>query len=336
MIFRQQLASAAPQRDSVVTIGVFDGVHQGHCHLLRRLVHLAQPNYLPAVVTFTNHPITVLRPQVSMSYITSPAEKERLLRQQGVELVVSLEFTPELAQVGARDFTLELVEKLRLKGLVVGPDFSLGHDREGNAPFLRTLGAELGFWVDTVEPMVLEGGSVRSRRVRELVRQGDVGAAARLLGRWFSLQGEVVTGNRRGRQLGFPTANVEIPPLMLLPGDGVYATWVTVQGRRPDPSAPLRTWVDEGVRRPAATSIGVRPTFGLSRRLVEVYIMDFSGDLYGQELRVEFVAKVRDQASFPNVAALVAQMQGDVADARQVLARPACPELPRTGGAGLA
>jgi len=299
-------------RETVITIGVFDGVHQGHCHLLRRLVQLAKPNYLPTVVTFTNHPVTILRPGVSIGYITSPEDKERLLYRQGVELVVSLDFTPELAQVSARDFSLELVKKLRLKGLVVGPDFSLGHNREGNAPFLAKLGEELGFWVETVEPLVLKGGSVRSRRVREAVRQGDVGAAAQLLGRWFSLRGRVVPGDRRGRELGFPTANLEIPPLMLLPGDGVYATWVTAQG----------------VRRPAATSIGVRPTFGVSRRLVEVYIMDFSGDLYGQELNVEFVAKVRDQAAFPNAAALVAQMNGDVANARQVLAH--------AGGAHLA
>lgn len=308
MNFRQQLASAAPQRETVVTIGVFDGVHLGHCHLLRRLVRLAQPDCIPTVVTFANHPVTVLRPQVSIGCITSPAEKERLLRQQGVELAVSLDFTPELAQVRARDFTLELVAKLRMRGLVMGPDFSLGHNREGTAPFLKTLGAELGFWVETVEPLVLEGGSVRSRRVRELVQQGGVGAAARLLGRPFSLQGRVVHGDRRGRELGFPTANLEIPPLMLLPGDGIYATWVTVGG----------------VRRAGATSIGVRPTFGLSRRLVEVYIMDFSADLYGQELRVEFVDKVRDQAAFPNAAALVEQMNGDVATARRVLARQGC------------
>lgn len=305
MNFRQQLASAAPHRETVVTIGVFDGVHLGHCHLLRRLVQLAQPGYIPTVVTFANHPVTVLRPQVSISYITSPAEKERLLRQQGVELAVSLDFTPELAQVSARDFTLELVEKLRMKGLVMGPDFSLGHNREGTGPVLRALGAELGFWVEPVEPLVLEGGSVRSRRVRELVQQGDVVAAARLLGRPFSLQGTVVHGDRRGRELGFPTANLEIPPLMLLPGDGIFATWVTVGG----------------VRHAGATSIGVRPTFGLSRRLVEIYIMDFSADLYGQELRVEFVDKVRDQAAFPSAAALVEQMNVDVATARRVLAR---------------
>ncbi|MBM3942018.1 MAG: bifunctional riboflavin kinase/FAD synthetase [SAR202 cluster bacterium] len=304
MSFLGRLASAAPDRPTVLTIGVFDGVHRGHRHLLQKLAEKARPDCIPGVVTFTNHPITVLRPDYQLNYITPLEDKVRLLREQGMELVVALDFTPELAGMSARDFTGALVEHLRLSGLVVGPDFALGRGREGDAACLTKLGAEMGFWVETVPPMLLDGQSVRSRRVREAVRQGDVALAAGLLGRWFSLRGQVVSGDRRGRELGFPTANLAIPSQMLLPADGIYATWATV----------------DGLRHPAATSIGVRPTFGPSRRLVEVYILDFNANIYGREVAVEFVSKLRDQATFSSAAALVEQINGDVANARVALA----------------
>lgn len=303
MNFRQRLASAAPSRETVLTIGVFDGVHLGHRHLLRRLTQLAGNQYLPAVVTFTNHPASVLHLDFEVRYITTPAQKGQLLQQLGIGLVVPLEFTPELAQVTAREFVTMLFQSLRLKGLVVGPDFALGHNREGNSTVLRQLGEELGFWVETVEPLALDGELVRSSRVRDAIGLGDVTAVARLLGRQFSLSGRVVTGDRRGRELGFPTANLAAGADMMLPGDGIYATWAIIQG----------------VRHPSATSIGVRPTFGLSERMVEVYVMDFNADLYGQEITVEFVRKLRDQEAFPDVPALVAQVNQDVADARAAL-----------------
>ena len=303
MNFRQRLASAAPSRETVLTIGVFDGVHLGHRHLLRRLTQLAGNQYLPAVVTFTNHPASVLHLDFEVRYITTPTQKGQLLQQLGIGLVVPLEFTPELAQVTAREFVTMLFQSLRLKGLVVGPDFALGHNREGNSTVLRQLGEELGFWVETVEPLALDGELVRSRRVRDAIGLGDVTAVARLLGRQFSLSGRVVTGDRRGRELGFPTANLAAGADMMLPGDGIYATWAIIQG----------------VRHPSATSIGVRPTFGLSERMVEVYVMDFNADLYGQEITVEFVRKLRDQEAFPDVPALVAQVNQDVADARAAL-----------------
>lgn len=310
MSFRQQLVRTAPSRGTVLTIGVFDGVHQGHCHLLRRLCQLAQPAYLPAVVTFVNHPLVVLRPGVQVSYLTTPEQKVRLLKEQGVELVASLEFTQELSQVTASDFATMLVELLRMKGLVVGPDFALGQNREGDAAFLRQLGAEMGFWVETVEPQLLDGEVVGSRRIRDALRQGDVEACARLLGRSFSLAGSVVKGDGRGRQMGFPTANLEMGPQMIVPGDGIYATWASI-GQ---------------VRYAAATSVGVRPTFGLTQRVVEVYVMDLEVDLYGQQVEVEFVSRLRDQEAFPNVEALVEQMDRDVANARLALAHTGGPD----------
>ncbi len=303
MNFRQRLAGVAPKLETVLTIGVFDGVHLGHRHLLERLTQLADDQYQPAVITFTNHPVTVLRPDFQVRYITTPDQKMQLLQQLGIDLVVPLEFTPELARVTAREFATMMVEFLRLKGLVLGPDFVLGHNREGNAAVLRQLGEEMGFWVETVEPLVQDGELVRSRRIREAIGSGDFAAVGRLLGRQFSLTGTVVTGNRRGRELGFPTANLAVAPEMMLPGDGIYATWAIIGG----------------VRHASATSVGVRPTFGLTERVVEVYVLDFDADLYGQEISVEFVRKLRDQEAFPDVPALVARVNQDVAEARAAL-----------------
>ena len=303
MNFHQQLASIAPDKETVLTVGVFDGVHQGHRHLLRRLVECAGSDYLPTVLTFTNHPITVLRPGVEVAYITSPGERVRLLKEQGIELVVPLDFTPELSRVSAGDFTATLVKTLRMKGLVAGPDSTLGRDREGDIDFLKQKGSELGFWVEVVDPLIIDGELVKSRRIRSGLEEGDVATCARLLGRKYSLEGLVVKGDQRGAELGFPTANLEIDPRMALPGDGVYATWATIGG----------------LRRPSATSIGIRPHFGLSERMVEVYVMDFNADLYGQRLNVEFVRKLRDQQSFSSVEELIGQIDQDVASARTAL-----------------
>ena len=304
MNFRQRLDRVSPERETVITIGVFDGVHRGHAHLLRHLISAAGSVYQPAVITFANHPITVLQPGRQVSLITTLERKEQLIREKGVDLVVSLEFSEELAQLSAREFVGLLKEKLRMKGLVIGSDFALGRNREGNAERLSELGSELGFSVEIVEPLLLDGLLVKSRVIRQRLIDGDVAVSNHLLGRTFSMAGQVVTGDRRGRTLGFPTANVNISMAMAHPADGIYATWAVVDGER----------------RPSATSIGVRPTFGLTERLVEVYILDFDGDLYGQELEVEFVDKLRDQETFSSLEALVDQINLDVANTRETLA----------------
>ena len=305
MNFHQLLTSAAPDKETVLTLGVFDGVHLGHRHLLKRLIELSSPHFLPTVLTFSNHPITVLRPDTQVSYLTSSQQKTRLLKDQGVELVVSIEFTLELSQVSAHDFVRMLVELLRMRGLVLGPDAALGRNREGDLDYLRRLGAEMGFWVESVEPLALEGALVRSRSIREGITRGEVATCAGLLNRNFSLEGQVVIGDRRGRELGFPTANLKIDSEIIWPGDGIYATWALI----------------DGVRYPSATSIGVRPTFGLSQRLVEVHVMDFDDDIYGEPMCVEFVSKVREQETFQSVEELVQQIKQDVVDSRQVLAQ---------------
>ena len=304
MNFRQLLGSIASNRDTVLTLGVFDGVHLGHRHLLKRLVKLSEPPLVPTVLTFSNHPITVLRPGSQVAGLTTLDQKVHLIKEQGVELVITLEFTPELALVSATDFVATLVDTLQMTGLVLGPDTALGHNREGDYEFLRREGAALGFQVEAVEPFVVDGVPVKSRRIRDDIARGDVGACAGLLGRNYSLSGQVVVGDRRGKQLGFPTANLDIDEQLMLPGDGIYATWAVI----------------DGVRYPSATSIGVRPTFGLTERLVEVHIMDFDQDIYGQWMSVEFVSKLRDQETFSSVETLIHQINQDVVDSRLVLA----------------
>lgn len=305
MNFHQLLSSSAPGKETVLTLGVFDGVHLGHRHLLKRLVQLSSPSLLPTVLTFSNHPVTVLRPGVQMRYLTTLDHRIELLKQQGIELVIALEFTAELSQVSAHDFATMLVQYLGVKGLVLGPDATLGHNREGDYDYLRRKGEELGFWVEAVEPLLVDGAPVKSRSIREDITRGDVEAGARFLARKFSLVGLVVLGDRRGKQLGFPTANLRIDSELILPGDGIYATWAVI----------------DGVRYPSATSIGVRPTFGLTERLVEVHLIDFDADIYDKQMCVEFVTKLRDQESFSNVDALIQQIGQDVTDSRQVLDR---------------
>lgn len=303
MRFRQRLASAAPSRETVVTVGVFDGVHEGHRHLLRQLVQLAGGRYIPTVVTFSNRPITVLRPGTEPSYLTTPEHRIDLIRRQGIESVVCLEFTQELAQVTAADFAEYLAESLKMKGLVMGPDSALGKDRQGNLDFMQNEGERLGFWAQSVDPLEIQGQPVKSGRIRNALTDGDVAACPELLGRNHSLSGVVVLGDQRGRTLGFPTANIEVDSKLLLPGDGIYATWAIIEGKRYQ----------------SATSIGVRPTFELTQRLVEVFVMDFNADLYGKTVGVEFIKKVRDQEKFDGLDALVNQINQDVDDCRQVL-----------------
>ena len=303
MTFRETLASVAPSKETVVTIGVFDGVHQGHRHLLREVVEAAGDQYLPTVVTFFNRPITVLRPGTEPSYLTTVDQRVELIKQQGIELVVCLEFTLEMAEVTAVDFAKLLSDSLNMKGLILGPDSALGKGRQGDLAFMKEQGEQLGFSARTVETLEIEGQPVKSRRIREAVASGNITICPELLGRNHDLSGVVVVGDQRGRTLGFPTANIEVDPQLLLPGDGIYATWAIIDGKRHQ----------------SATSIGIRPTFGLTQRLVEVFIMDFSEDIYGKTVGVEFIKKVRDQEKFDGLDELIKQINQDVDDCRQDL-----------------
>lgn len=306
MSLAEELARLAPPGETCLTIGVFDGVHLGHQRLVQRLRSLAQARgLLSGVITFHQHPLAVLAPQDHPTYLTSLEERLDLLRGLGVDFITTLTFTPEMARLGAREFLLLLREHLKLRGLVIGPDFTLGRGREGDEGTLRALGREMGFAVEAVPPVRLGGQVVSSTAIRQALGQGDMPTARRLLGRPFSLGGPVVRGAERGHLLGYPTANLSVDHRHTLPPDGVYAARAILAGRA----------------NPAAAYIGRRPTFGEKERTVEVFLLDFQGDLYGQGLRVEFLERVRPDMAFPSTQELKAQIERDVAHIRGVLAQ---------------
>ncbi len=291
---------------SWVTIGAFDGVHLGHQSILRRLVEGARRAGLPAiVVTFFPHPSKVLHGNGSPFYLTTPEEKAEFLGDLGVDLVVTLTFDRQLASRSASDFMHQLAETLHLRHLLVGHDFALGRGREGNFQVLKQLGENFGSTIEELAPVDLEGGLISSSRIRDLLLQNDVNRAAQFLGRRYSVAGKVVHGDGRGRALGVPTANLDVWKERLLPGNGIYATLATTGGQRFN----------------SVSNIGVRPTFESqdTQPTVEAYIMDFDQDLYGQDLRLEFVAYLRPELRFPSVQALVDQMKLDIVQAQEVL-----------------
>lgn len=301
-----ELDSLRPVRDTFATIGVFDGVHLGHQYLLRELKRVASgASFQSLVVTFVNHPRTVLRPDLPTTYLTSLERRLALLRGQSVDLVAPITFDLALSRFRAAEFLTLLKDKARVRGLVVGPDFAMGHQREGTVPVLQSLGKEMGIAVAVVAPWTLQETAVSSTAVRQALAGGDTVAVARMLGRAFCLDGTVGHGDRRGATLGFPTANLQVAKDMALPKDGIYATWTVLQGKRYQ----------------SATSIGVRPTFGQDlAHTVETFILDYSGgDLYEQPMSLEFADRLRDELRFDSAGALVAQMERDVAQARAAL-----------------
>lgn len=314
MLAREELARAAPGRGTAVTIGKFDGVHRGHQYLIGRLIELARAQGLASVVvTFNPHPITVLRPGTPATYLCSLEERVELLRGLGVDSVAIVSFTSQLAQLSARDFIALLKEELGMQLLLVGPDFALGRNREGDVQRLRALGEELGYQLEVVpllsgqetsprSPFVSEE-KVGSRAIRAALAVGNMEKVAELLGRPFSLRGPVVKGAARGKALGFPTVNIAIGLDQALPAFGIYVTLAHACGQ---------TY-------PAATSIGIRPTFEdpEPKPTVEAYLLDFEGDLYGQEVRLELLHRLRGEKRFPSPEALIAAMKGDIEDTRR-------------------
>ena len=304
MRIEQELEQAHIDRESVLTIGVFDGVHRGHQRLIAKVVAEANANGAAAgVLTFRNHPDSVLNPNFRPHYITSVAERTRLMEELGVDFVVPVTFDREVAGLRARKFTKLLSSNLRMRGLVVGPDFAMGYKREGNVEALSTLGAELGFSVSVVDLLSDGGDAVHSTSIRKALVDGNVKDVAKKLGRNFSMSGTVVTGDKRGRTLGFPTANIEVGPDMVVPGNGIYATLAFVDGER----------------HMAATSIGTRPTFDGKGRTIEAFLLEFDSNLYNRQLRLEFVQRLRDELKFDSVDALLEQMELDVEQTRRLL-----------------
>ncbi len=300
----QQLAEYTLDSPTLLTLGVFDGVHLGHVSLIRTLKELAESRGLqPGVVTFSSHPVDVLRPGIHLPLLTSVSERLRLIVEAGVSLTVPLTFTRELSEYAPSEFVRLLMTHLRMAGLVLGPDFSMGKDRAGTAQALAEIGRQLGFTVEAVPPYTVNGRVVSSTAIREALSQGDVRTAAQMLGRRFSISGTVGSTSQRGASLGFPTANLRVCPKRALPRDGVYATIAHI----PDGQFA------------SVTNVGCRPTFGRTERMVETHILDFDGRIYGTPLRIEFVAPIRGELAFRNPKALVAQIHRDVAAARQIL-----------------
>ncbi|MBI4282784.1 MAG: bifunctional riboflavin kinase/FAD synthetase [Chloroflexi bacterium] len=310
MRVHQELSPQLPRRNTVLAVGVFDGVHVGHRHLLKCLKEAAsQRGLLSGVVTFINHPHTVLAPgtlAAGIKYITSFQDRLALLESTGVDMVIPLTFDVELSRLSARDFTDLLQERLSMVGLVMGPNFAMGHKREGNPQTLKAIGDEKGFSVTIVEPITNGGDRISSTAIRQAISDGDMDRASRYLGRPFTLHGRVLAGDSRGRTLGFPTANLGIPKDLMIPGDGIYATWACVGNQR----------------HMAATNIGVKPTFGTKERTIEAFLLDFSGDLYDSEMTLEFAQRLRDELRFETPEALMAQIRRDVEYTRKVLKDP--------------
>ena len=305
MSIELELAQVVPERESVLTIGVFDGVHRGHERLLSHLRTKAEEmDLLAGVVTFRNHPGSVLRPDFTPRYLASLEDRLRLVAGLGVDFTVPVTFDDDLSQLRAREFAALLREQLKMRAMVIGPDFSMGHRREADADALSALGEEMGFSVAVVGPfMDDEGHPIRSTTVRESLAVGDVTHVATLMGRNFTLSGTVIKGSGMGGPLGFPTANLRVPEDMAVPGNGIYAAWAEIAGSR----------------YMAAISIGDRPTFEGGEYAIEAFVLDFQGDLYGSEIRLEFVRRLREQVKFETVAALQEQVETDVDQTRALL-----------------
>lgn len=298
------LAAIVLDEPSALTIGVFDGVHLGHRYLIDRLMESAKSaGFLSGVVTFDTHPDNVLAPQRNVLYLTTIEERLTLLGELGLDCTVVLPFTRELAETSARDFILSLIRQLHMTELWIGPEFALGRDRQGDAAYLRTLGRELGFRLEALEPLLHEGKIISSSNIRALLREGRVTEASHLLGRYPTVVGKVVRGTRRGQKLGFPTANLAVDERIMIPANGIYAVrvrWGTAN--------------HQGV-----VNIGVRPTFeDHGERIVEAHVLEFTGDLYGRILEVEFIERLRPERRFESAKALIAQMKEDIAQTRRL------------------
>lgn len=292
-----------------VTIGSFDGVHLGHQEIVRNLVEGAHSSGATAVViTFHPHPAKVLGRRLNAFELTTPDERARFLGDLGVDFVFTLTFNQEMANTSATDFMSKLKDYLGLERIWIGHDFALGHGREGTETFLRHLGEELGYRVEVVEAFQVDGTPVSSTRIRNLLQEGDVSKAAQLLGRPYLLSGVVVPGDQRGRTIGIPTANIEPDEHKLIPASGVYACKARVIPGQIEPELQ------------AAANIGIRPTFdGHSTKIhVEAHLLDFSADLYGKTLELNFIARLRGEERFPNIQALVNQIRMDIQRTREL------------------
>ena len=289
---------------SAVTLGNFDGVHLGHRELFRQLVKTARRLNCPSVVyTFDPHPLKFLAPDKAPLLLNTPKEKQRLIAASHIDYLIETPFTAEFSAMTPEQFVEDiLLAKLNIKALVVGYDYAFGKGRRGDAEFLKACGNEKGFTVEVLQPVGADGLPYSSTRVRTMVAAGDVAGVVRLLGRQYNLEGRVVPGEQRGRKLGFPTANLQTDK-ELLPASGVYAVKVR-HGQQ---------------EYAGVVNLGKRPTFGGGASTIEVHLLDFTGQLYEQNLRIYFVEHLRGEQKFSNAGELIDAIAADVLKARQIL-----------------
>ena len=297
------LSEVDHKRPTYVAIGSFDGVHRGHQALLQAMVAKARADGVrTAALTFFPHPRRVMQTLPPRFYLTTLEDRVRLLAGEGVDLIITHPFDDEVRQIRAADFVDQLVAALDMKQLW-GGNIALGYRREGDIPFLRRQGEQKGFAVETFDELVSWNGQpVSSRRIRAGLETGDMEDVNGCLGRLYCVRGHVVKGDQRGRTLGFPTANLSLWDELLLPGNGLYATWARVEGQR----------------LAAATNVGVRPTVDGASLTVEAHLLDFDGDIYGEEVRLEFVRRIRPEMKFAGLDALKAQILADVTEVRRM------------------
>ena len=298
------LTDVQDKRPTFLAVGVFDGVHRGHQALLQQMVMAAEAeNARAAVLTFFPHPIIVIRQKSGRLYLTTLEERVSLLREQGISLIITYPFNETVRQTRAADFVAQLCQHLNMVQLW-GGSFSLGHNREGDLPFLQALGEEKGYTVQPFESLLeWDGERISSSRIRRALAAGDVADVNGCLGRSYSLTGTVIRGEGRGRTIGIPTANLQVWDEQLLPANGVYATTATV-------GSQVYT---------AATNIGVRPTVDGQHQTIEAHLLDFDQDLYEQEVQLSFIGRIRNEQKFSGLEALVTQIQADIAQTRTLV-----------------
>jgi riboflavin kinase/FMN adenylyltransferase len=296
-----------PTKNAWLTIGVFDGVHRGHREIIRKLTTDAHADHAPAVVlTFDPHPANVLTGR-DIKCLTTPEERADLLESLGVDIFITQRFTSDLSTVPAHEYMSHLKEMLDLSHLLIGYDFALGKGREGNANRLKEIGRELNYSVEVIRALSDESGVISSTEIRKLVATGNVTEAAKLLGYNYSLSGPIVHGDGRGHRINIPTANVDYPKQKVIPSNGIYICWATVGTRNP--------------KFMAATNIGFNPTFTPDKKIpsLEAHLLDFGRDIYGQEVKLEFVTRLRDELKFNSVDSLLEQIHDDINKTRAML-----------------
>lgn len=289
---------------SILTLGNFDGVHLGHQQIFQKVIARSKEVGATSIVyTFEPHPLKVLQPKKFFPLITTIEEKKKIIDEVGIDILICEDFTEEFALKSPINFVREILhERLRAEEVFIGPDYRFGMKREGDAKLLMQLGGKWNIKTEVLDNIKLDGIEVRSTTIRNYIQTGRVREASRLLGRFYTLEGEVITGKERGRSLGIPTANVK-PNKELFPSSGVFAVWVSYQGERLG----------------GVLNIGTNPTFKDEALSLEVYILDFDREIYGKNLGIAFIEKLRDERTFPSAHGLVEQIQEDISKAREVL-----------------